>query len=65
MAESKNMEVVCMLFLFLYRSKKYGKSCEFSLHARKFCIIFSFPLHAHKKMDDMSDTEHKFLYNIT
>jgi hypothetical protein len=34
------------------------------LHARKFWIIFSFPVHARKKLDDMSHIEHKFLYNV-
>jgi hypothetical protein len=60
MADPKNMAVACMRFLFLYRSKNYGKSCEFPLHARKFWIIFSFPVHARKKLDDMSHIEHKF-----
>jgi hypothetical protein len=36
------------------RSKNYGKSWEFLLHARKFWIIFFFPVHARKKMDGMS-----------
>jgi hypothetical protein len=35
-----------------------------SLHARKFRIIFSFLVHGHKKLDDMSHIEHKFLYNV-
>jgi hypothetical protein len=64
MADPKNMGVTCMQFLFLYRSKNYGKSYEFSLHARKFWIIFSFSLHTRKKWDDMSHTWHKFLYNF-
>jgi hypothetical protein len=50
MADPKNMVVACMRFLFLYRSKNYGKSWEFPLHARKFWIIFSFPVHARKKI---------------
>jgi hypothetical protein len=53
-----------MRFLFLYRSKIYGKSWEFPLHARKFWIIFSFQVHVRKKLDDMSHIEHKFLYNV-
>jgi hypothetical protein len=64
MADLKNMAAACMRFLFLYWSKNYGKSWEFSLHARKFWIIFSFPVHVRKKLDDMSHIEHKFLYNI-
>jgi hypothetical protein len=65
MVDPKNMAVTCMQFLFLYRSKNYGKSWEFPLHARKFWIIFSFRVHARKKLDDMNHIEHKFLYNIT
>jgi hypothetical protein len=53
-----------MKFLFLYRSKNYDKSWEFPLHVCKFWIIFFFPVHARKKLDDMSQIEHKFLYNI-
>jgi hypothetical protein len=34
------------------------------MHARKFWIIFFFPVHTRKKLDDMSHTEHKFLYNV-
>jgi hypothetical protein len=34
------------------------------LHAHKFWIIFSFPVHARKKLDDMSRIEYKFLYNV-
>jgi hypothetical protein len=64
MVDPKNMTVICMQFLFLYRSKNYGKLWEFSLHARKFLIIFSFPVHARKKLDDMSHIEYKFLYNV-
>jgi hypothetical protein len=41
-------QIACMWFLFLYRSKNYGKSWEFLLHAHKFWIIFSFPVHARK-----------------
>jgi hypothetical protein len=48
------MAAACMWFLFLYRSKNYGKSWEFLLHARKFWIIFFFPIHVRKKLDDMS-----------
>jgi hypothetical protein len=59
--DPKNMGVACMRFLFLYRSKNYGESWEFLLHAHKFWIILSFPLHARKKLDDMSHIEHKFL----
>jgi hypothetical protein len=51
-------------FLFIYRSKNYDKSWEFPLHAHKFWIIFSFPVHARKKLDDMSYIEYKFLYNV-
>jgi hypothetical protein len=43
-----------MQFLLLYRSKNYGKSWEFPLHARKFWIIFSFHVHVRKKLDDMN-----------
>jgi hypothetical protein len=31
-----------------------AKSWELPLHARKFWIIFSFPVYARKKLDDMS-----------
>jgi hypothetical protein len=48
MADPKNMGAACMRILFLYRSKIYGKSWEFSLHSRKFWIIFSFLVHAQK-----------------
>jgi hypothetical protein len=50
MAVSKNMGVASMEFLFLCGSKNYGRSLEFTLHARKFWIIFSFPLYACKKI---------------
>jgi hypothetical protein len=53
-ADPKNMAVACMQFLFLYKSKNYGKSWVFSLHACKFWIIFSFPVHARKKLDDVT-----------
>jgi hypothetical protein len=46
----KNMGVTSMGFIFLCRSKNYGRSLEFPLHARKFWMIFSFPLHACKKI---------------
>jgi hypothetical protein len=65
MADLKIMEATCMRFLFLYRSKNYGRSWEFPLYARKFWIIFSFTLHACKKLDDMSHTEYKFLYKVS
>jgi hypothetical protein len=61
MEDLKNMTVVYMRFLLLYRSKNYGKSWEFPLHARKFWIIFSFPVHARKKLVDINHIEHKFL----
>jgi hypothetical protein len=64
MADPKNMAAACMWFLFLYRSKNYGKSWEFPLHACKFLIIFVFLVQARKKLDDMSHIEHKFLYNV-
>jgi hypothetical protein len=64
MADPKNMGVACMQFIILYRSKNYDKSWKFPLHVRKFWIIYSFPLHARKKWDNMSHTEHKFLYNF-
>jgi hypothetical protein len=41
MVDPQNMAAACMQFLFLYRSKNYGKSWEFPLLARKFWIIFS------------------------
>jgi hypothetical protein len=53
-----------MQFIFLSRTKNYGRSWEFPLHARKFWMIFSFTQHVHKKMDDMSHAEHKFLYKV-
>jgi hypothetical protein len=65
MVDPKNIAAACMWFLFLYRSKNYGKSWEFPLHVHKFWIIFLFPVHARKKLDDMSHIEQKFLYNVT
>jgi hypothetical protein len=50
MAVSKNMGDASMGFPLLCRSKNYGRSLEFSLHARKFWMIFSFSLHACKKI---------------
>jgi hypothetical protein len=49
MAVSKNMGDASMGFSLLCRSKNYGRSLEFPLHARKFWMIFSFSLHACKK----------------
>jgi hypothetical protein len=54
-----------MQFLFLYRSKNYGKLWEFPLHARKIGLYFSFYYTRAKKLDDMSHTKHNFLYNVT
>jgi hypothetical protein len=65
MADQKIMGVTCMLFLFLWRSKNYGSSSEFPLHAHKFWKIFSFPQHTRKNLDDMSHTEHKYLYKLS
>jgi hypothetical protein len=62
---SQIMGVTCMRFLFLYISKNYGRSWEFQLHVRKFWIIFLFPLHARRKLDDISHAEHKFLYKVS
>jgi hypothetical protein len=62
--------VECMQFLFLCRSKNYGRPWEFSVHARKFLMIFSFALHACKKYDDMitrinSYTKsHKYIHRV-
>jgi hypothetical protein len=54
-----------MSFLFLYRSKNYGRSWEFQLYASKFWMIFSFSLHACKKYNDMIHVEHNLLYKVT
>jgi hypothetical protein len=35
MIDPKNMAAACMRFLFLYRSKNYGKIVGVLLHARK------------------------------
>jgi hypothetical protein len=64
MVDPKIMGVECTRFLFLCKSKNYNRLWEFSLHAHKFWMIFSFPLHACKKKDDMIHAEHKFLYKV-
>jgi hypothetical protein len=53
-----------MWFLFLCRFKNYNRSWVFPLHAPKIWMIFSFSQHAHKKIDDRSQAEHKFLYKF-
>jgi hypothetical protein len=50
MVDRRIMGGECMQFLFLCRSKNYGRSWEFPLHAHKFWMIFSFLLHACKKI---------------
>jgi hypothetical protein len=62
MLDPKIMGFESMRFLFLCRSKNYGRSWEFPLHACKFWMVFSFPLHACKKKDDMIHAEHKNSY---
>jgi hypothetical protein len=49
MVDTEIVGVECMQFLFLCRSKSYGRSWDFPLHVHKFWIIFSFPLHTCKK----------------
>jgi hypothetical protein len=58
------MGVKCMQFLFLCRSKNYDRLWEFPLYVHKFWMIFLFPLHTCKKMDDMIHADHKFLYKV-
>jgi hypothetical protein len=45
--------------------QNYGRSWEFTLHACKFYMIFLFPLHARKKLDDMSHVDLKCLYKVS
>jgi hypothetical protein len=60
MTDSKIMEITCMRFLFLCRSKNYGMRV-FIACTQILDDIFVFIACA-QKMYDMSHTEHKFLY---
>jgi hypothetical protein len=48
MTDSKNMAAACMRFLFLYRSKKYGKIVGISIVCANMAKSWEFPLHARK-----------------